>query len=101
MGFAEVASTKELGPGKMKGTSAGDKQIVVANVDGKYYAFGKICTHMGCMLSDGILKGENVTCPCHGSIFNVKNGSVVKGPAKKPVASYEVKVEGEKVFVKV
>jgi nitrite reductase/ring-hydroxylating ferredoxin subunit len=53
------------------------------------------------MLSDGTLKGGKVTCPCHGSIFDVKTGSVVKGPAKKPEPAYETKMEGERVLVNV
>jgi 3-phenylpropionate/trans-cinnamate dioxygenase ferredoxin subunit len=54
---------------------------------------------MGCELSYGLLNGENVTCACHGSVFNVKTGSVVRGPAKKPTPTFEVKVEGDQILV--
>jgi len=101
MTFKKVVSVKDLEPGRIIGVEASGKEIAVANVEGKYYAIGNRCTHMGCMLSDGTLKGENITCPCHGSTFDVKTGSVVNGPAKKPEPAYETKIEGEQVLVNV
>ena len=97
----EVASTGKLTPGKMAGIEKDGKFILIANVDGTYYAVNDICTHMGCNLSGGILKGETVTCPCHTSIFNVKTGAVIKGPAGKTQAAFKTRVEGEKIFVSV
>jgi len=101
MGFVKVTSIKELGSGKMVGVEAGGKPVLVVNLDGTYYAIGNVCTHMGCMLSDGVLKGEIVTCPCHGSRFNVETGGVVGGPAKKPEPTFQVKTEGDQVLVNV
>jgi len=99
MGFVKVASAKDLQSGGMTGVGAGGKEVVVVNLEGKYYAIGNRCTHMGCMLANGALKGANVTCPCHGSIFDVKTGNVVKGPAKKPEPAYGVKVEEDQVLI--
>ena len=101
MGFVKVASTKGLKPGEMMGAGAGGKEICVANMAGKYYAIGNRCTHMGCLLSDGTLRGENVTCPCHGSVFNVQTGAVVKGPAKKSETTYGVRIEEDQVLIDV
>jgi len=101
LGFVKVASTKDLEHGKMKGVEAGGKSLLVVNLEGKYYAIGNICTHMSCMLSDGLLKGESAQCPCHGSAFNVKTGGVLKGPAKKPEPFFQVKVEGDQILVNV
>jgi len=101
MGFVKVASKKDLELGKMIGVEAGGKPIFLVNLEGKYYAIGNVCTHMGCVLSSGVLKGETVQCPCHGSVFNVKTGSVVKGPAKKPEPAFQVRVEGDQILVNV
>jgi len=101
MGFVKVASTNELKQGKMVGVEASGKPILLVNLEGKYFAIGNICTHMGCMLSDGVLKGESVECLCHGSVFDVKTGSVLKGPAKKPESVFQVKVEGNQISVNV
>jgi len=99
--FIKVASVKDLEAGGIRGVESGDKEIVVANLDGKYYAIGNRCTHMGCMLSDGTLKEESIACPCHGSVFELKTGNVVKGPAKKPESVFQVKVEGDQVLVNI
>jgi len=102
LGFVKVASAKNLSAGKMMGVESGDKSILVANIDGKYYAIGDRCTHRGCKLSGGTLKEDGVVaCPCHGSNFDVKTGNVVKGPAKTPEPSFQVKVEQDDILVNV
>ncbi len=93
MGFVKVVSTKELGLGKMVGAEAGGKEILIVNLEGKYHAMGNICTHTGCKLSEGMLKGEGVQCPCRSSVFNVKTGKVVESPAEDPEPTFQVKVE--------
>lgn len=73
--------------------------IAVANVDGEYFAFDDTCTHQGCSLSTGTLDGTLVTCPCHGSTFNVTTGEVVNGPAMRAVEVYAITVNGEQVEI--
>ena len=101
MGFVRVLQEKDLAPNAMKGVQAEGKKILVANVGRNYYAIGDVCTHLGCLLSGGRLAGDNVVCPCHASSFSVKTGSVIKGPAKNPAPTYQVKVEGDQVLVNV
>jgi nitrite reductase/ring-hydroxylating ferredoxin subunit len=101
MAFVKVASVKDLEAGRMIGVEAGGKEVAVINLEGNYYAIGNRCTHMSCMLSDGTFKGGNITCTCHGSIFDAKTGSVVKGPAKKPEPAYQTRIEGEQILVNV
>lgn len=102
MEFVKIASTKDLTPGKMMGAEAGGKQILVANVNGKYYAIGDECTHRGCKLSGGTFKeGGVVQCPCHGSNFDAKTGNVTKGPAITPEPVFQVKVEKDQILVNI
>jgi nitrite reductase/ring-hydroxylating ferredoxin subunit len=101
MPFVKVAVKKELEASKMMSVEANGKAILLTSLGDTYYAIDNTCTHMKCMLSDGELTGENVRCPCHGSMFNVKTGSVVKGPAKKPEPTYQVKVDGDHITVNV
>lgn len=72
----EVASTNDLAPGKMMNVEKEGKSLLIANVNGVYYAIGNVCTHMGCKISDGILRGDKVECPCHGSTFNLRTGQL-------------------------
>ena len=77
------------------------KKIAIFNEDGAFYAMDDTCTHAGGPLSEGELDGTVVTCPWHGATFDVKTGGVHGPPASDGVRSYEVKIEGEDVLVKV
>ena len=92
---SKIVLKKALQAGKMMGIFSQGRDILIANVEGKYYAIGNICTHEGCTLSEGDLSGEAVQCPCHGSIFNLKTGEVIQGPAAKPEPTYKVKSEDD------
>ena len=63
------------------------------SVGDAFYAFGDTCTHRGCSLAEGELEATIVTCPCHGSQFDVTTGEVLRGPAVEPVRSYPARVE--------
>ncbi len=95
----KIASTKDILPGKMVGLQAQGKSILVANVNGTFYAIGNICMHMGCTLSDGTLKGEKVICPCHGSTYDVRTGAFLKGPTTQPEPSYPLKIAGDQILL--
>jgi nitrite reductase/ring-hydroxylating ferredoxin subunit len=97
----QVGLSKDVALGTMKGFKAGDKAILVANIAGKFNAIGNKCTHRGCSLSMGRLEGEVVTCPCHGSRFNVKTGAVVRGPAEEPEPSHPVTIEGDGIWIEI
>ncbi|WP_267888288.1 Rieske (2Fe-2S) protein [Mycobacterium ostraviense] len=49
--------------------------------NGGLYAVHNRCSHRGCLLSEGELEGAVITCPCHGSQFDVRDGTLVRGPA--------------------
>jgi glycine betaine catabolism B len=69
------------------------EKVCVANVEGKYYAIGNVCTHMGGPLAEGKLEGNVVQCPWHGSRFDVATGKVLRPPAMREEPTYEVKLE--------
>ena len=101
MDFVKAALKKEIPAGKMKPVEVAGVSVLLANVIGEYYAIGNKCTHRGCKLSNGVLEGETVKCPCHKSVFNIKSGEVVHGPASKPEPKFAVKVEKEQILVSV
>lgn len=67
----------------------------VFNVDGAFCATQAKCPHRQGPLNEGKLEGSTVTCPWHGSQFNVCTGAVLRGPAKDPLKTYRVTVDGE------
>lgn len=96
-----IYDNKKIGPVKefeyapIKGVVVDGKEILIAKTGTKIFAIGNTCTHRGCKLSGGNLEGETVRYPCHGSVFNVRTGEVVKGPAKNPEPSYIITVEND------
>ena len=97
--FVTVAKASDLADGELRRFEVGGTPVAVADVGGTLYAFGNTCTHEGCSLAQGQLDGTTVTCPCHGSRFDVTSGAVVRGPAREPVASYAVRVEGKEIQI--
>lgn len=96
--FVKVARISDLVPGKGMVVVVNGTRIALFNCDGSFYAIKGTCPHMGGELGEGLLQGEVVTCPWHGWRFNVRTG---KNPEAEVVAvrSFEVKVEGEDIFV--
>jgi 3-phenylpropionate/trans-cinnamate dioxygenase ferredoxin component len=69
--------------------------VAVFNVDGRLCATQNECTHRQGPLNEGKLDGSTVTCPLHGSQFDVSTGAVLRGPATEPLKTYTVVVEGD------
>jgi nitrite reductase/ring-hydroxylating ferredoxin subunit len=101
MGEFTVTALDELGGRELAAFDVTGNRIAIAKVGGAFYAFGDTCTHQGCSLAEGELDGTTVTCPCHGSQFNVTTGDVLRGPAREPVRSYSVRQENGELRVEV
>jgi nitrite reductase/ring-hydroxylating ferredoxin subunit len=98
--FVKVGETKDIQAAHMKAVEVAGENICLANVDGKYYAIGNICTHVGGPLDQGTLEGYEVECPWHGSKFDVRTGEPTKPPARSSEPAYEVKVEGDNILLR-
>jgi len=100
MGKILAGKTSDIPPGKMLKVSANGKQILVANMDGNYFAMDDICAHQGASLSEGTLEGSTITCPWHGSTWDCKTGKLIAFASQlKDSASYKTIVESDNVFV--
>jgi nitrite reductase/ring-hydroxylating ferredoxin subunit len=76
--LVEVASTQEIPVGKMKHVEVDGKEIAIANINGKYYAFDDRCGHSSARLSMGVMNGNVVTCSFHGAQFDCTTGKKVR-----------------------
>jgi nitrite reductase/ring-hydroxylating ferredoxin subunit len=99
-GFVAVAGTADIPPGAMKCVAVDRVRVLVANVEGIFYAIGDMCGHRRAPLSAGVLDGYLVECPLHYAFFDVRSGKFVDGPASADVPAYEVRVDDQTVFVK-
>ena len=98
--FVKVALTTEIPEGKMKTVQMTGREVCLANIGGTYYAIGNLCTHAHGPLSQGLLKEHIVTCPWHGSQFDIRTGEVKRGPAMTAEPAYEVKLDGTTILLR-
>jgi len=107
MALVKACDQSEVPPGRLKFVNAGGKDLVIANVEGTFYAMDNWCTHEQGNLSEGELRDNVLTCPEHGAQFDVKTGRVLLGPDEGPPESihpepvYAVKVQGNDVMVEI
>jgi nitrite reductase/ring-hydroxylating ferredoxin subunit len=91
--YVKVIEGKNIPPSQMKEVEVNGEKICLANVEGKYYAIGNVCTHLGGPIAQGKLEGYEVQCPWHGSRFDIRTGKVVRPPAMRSEPTYEIKIE--------
>lgn len=91
-----LAATSEIpvGGGKIFTT---EKVVVTQPSSGDFKAFSAVCTHMGCLVSQ--ISNGTIDCPCHGSQYSIKDGSVVGGPAPSPLPAEQIKVSGTSIVL--
>ncbi len=101
MSFQTVATLDEIEDGEMKQVVVSGDLVGLYRVGEDVYAINDVCTHEEAYLTEGEFEPDEleVECPLHGSRFNVETGEVRILPATRPVASYEVKIEGNLVLV--
>ena len=100
MGKIIACKVSDISPGEMIKVTAGGRDILVANIDGAFYATSDTCTHAGASISEGKLDGDRLVCGWHGAEFDCKTGKLAKFPAKiNDLASYNVSVESGSIFL--
>lgn len=80
---------------------AKNKEIALFNLEGVFYAIDNSCPHSTGPLVEGHLYGTTVTCPWHGSQFDVTTGQCQAGPALQRVTTYPVRVEDNVLFIEI
>jgi len=98
--WREVASINELPLGKMKQVEIDGHRYLLANGNGTIYAVDDQCSHEDVSLYLGCIQGNNIKCSLHGSRFNLKTGEPLEDPATDPISTYEVRIEEDKVQLK-
>ena len=99
MGSAPVAKKSQIAVGTTRRVVVDGTEVLLCNVDGEIYAIEDVCTHDGGELDQGELEGCRIMCPRHGAYFDVKTGAALTLPAILPVPTYEVRIEGDDIYV--
>lgn len=106
--YTRVAYTKDLGAGKMKKVTLENKDVLIVNFEGAYYAVDSFCTHYGGDLSEGTLEGKIITCPVHKAKFDVTTGKVVSPPTEaldrpdiEDLPTFSLKILNQEILIKI
>ena len=95
-----VTAASALAPGAMTWVVIDRERVLLANVEGAFYAIRDACGHRQAPLSKGALAGHVIECPLHYACFDVRTGKLLSGPASADVATYAVRVQDDTVYVK-
>ena len=96
--FYRVATVADVPSQSGKTVRVGDQEIALFNLGGTFYAINDLCPHRGASLGEGLLDGGRVLCPWHCFDFDLQTGQCGIVTELK-VSTYEIKVEGEEIFV--
>lgn len=97
--WIDVMSTQELPKGKHALVELEDVELLLVNIDGKFFVVENACSHDGGDLSDGEIDGDEIICPRHGARFCLKSGEVLCAPAFEDIDSYPVRVVDGRIQV--
>ena len=99
--WIDAAAQEEVPQDDVIAVSAGGREVALYGVDGEVYATDNVCTHGQARLCEGFLEGHDIECPLHQGKFDVRDGRPLCDPLTEGVRSYPVKIEGQRVFVRI
>lgn len=97
--FIRVASLGDIRPGTMRCARIDGRRILLANVGGEILAADEMCTHEEHSLCNGALHEDLVSCSLHGSRFSLRTGAPLEEPAREPLRTYAVRVDGTDILI--
>lgn len=98
--WTPVLPENELRENEPHKASADGIEIFLVKKNGRVFAIGEKCAHMGGPLSKGKLEGDTIVCPWHGSRFSIRDGAVIDGPATMPQPCFDVRVQNGQIEVR-
>jgi 3-phenylpropionate/trans-cinnamate dioxygenase ferredoxin component len=99
-GWVRVAAAAALADDAALPAKLGDVPIALYRLGGTVYAIDDVCTHEFALLSQGFIEGGAIECPLHQACFDIATGRCLSGPATVDLRKYEVRIEGDEVFVR-
>jgi len=97
--FVRVAALSDIPEEGAVKVEPNGEPVALVNLGGRIFAVSDTCTHEEASLSDGFIEGHVIECPRHGAQYDIRTGEVLSFPAITPLRTYEVKVEGNDVFI--
>ena len=98
--WTAVLDDASLGEGEARCVEAGGTAVMVVRREGALYALSNRCSHRGGPLHEGELDGLTVHCPWHDSVFDLRDGALVHGPAAFPQPAWDTRVQEGRIEVR-
>lgn len=92
-----IGRVQELPSGSFAKFKFGRYPCIAVNLEGAFYAYGAVCTHLGCIVNWSKDKGE-IHCPCHDGFFDPRTGRVLAGPPPSPLPQLRLAKEGGELY---
>ncbi len=99
--YIHLANTSDIPEGEVRIFDYEDFSIAICHTKEGYFAVENVCTHDDGPLGEGCLEGFAIECPRHGAKFDVRDGKVLQMPAAFPIRTFETRLEGDQILVKV
>jgi len=96
--YVKICSIDTVPAGSLKSFQINGKEILIINDNGNLYCLQGRCAHAGAPLVEGTVDNQVLTCPWHGSKFNITSGELVKGPAKIGLKKYNLVINSDFVY---
>ena len=96
-----ICDTSDIDFEDLKRFDYKDKTFCIYNIKDGFFATDGICTHEDVHLEDGFVTDDEIECPMHQGIFNIKTGTVIQDPPCKDLRTYAVKLEKEKIYINI
>ncbi|MBI2741440.1 MAG: non-heme iron oxygenase ferredoxin subunit [Rhodospirillales bacterium] len=98
--WREVAKVADVPENDVIQVQLGETCIALFNLDGRHYATSGICTHAHALLAQGYVQDDTIECPLHQGVFHIPTGRAMAAPVTKDLQTYEVKVDGERILIR-
>src|SRR3982074_3536693 len=99
-GWHRLAALSDLREGEPFGVGVGDDPSALHRLDGVVFAIGDVCTHEFALLSGGFVEDGEIECPLHQARFDIRTGRCLSPPASIDLPTYDVRIDGDNVFVR-
>ena len=90
--WVRAIADEDLPEDTLAGVEVEGRKVVLHRSNGELHALDDLCSHAAGLLSRGDVDGCVVTCPLHGSRFDLRDGHILRGPAHHPQPALPTRV---------
>ena len=96
-----VCESNEIDFEDLKRFDYEDKTYCIYHIKDGYFVTDGMCTHEDVHLEDGLIMDNEIECPMHQGVFNIKTGKVIQDPPCDDLKTYDIKVENNKIYIQI